>query len=189
MTHMKSLVMVAVAAMLLSLAATDEAQARHRRGGSSGSCGCWGGSNGSSGSWGSGGSWGGRRHGSSGSCGSWGGHENSSGSCGGHSDNGCGCNNTSNSCNSCSNCGNGNGDGAKSEESGEPHTANYQPADSQTMNRNTQRGHAEPNAPTLNTGDRNNTSSEYQAPREESNQKDSDSRRDISQQSSTQQSD
>jgi hypothetical protein len=175
MTHMKSLIMVAVAAMLLSLAATDEAQARHRRGGSSGSCGCWGGSNGSSGSWGSGGSWGGRRHGSSGS---W----------GGHSDNGCGCNNTGNSC---SNCGNGNDDhdDATNEESGEQHKANYQPAESQIMNRNTQRGHAEPNAPTLNTDDRNNTSGGYQAPREESNQKDSDSRRDISQQSSTQQSD
>lgn len=57
------------------------------------------------------------------------------------------------------------------------------------MNRNTQRGHADPNAPTLNTDDRSNASGEYQAPREESNQKDSDSRRDTSQQSSTEQSD
>jgi hypothetical protein len=147
---------VAVAALLLSLAATDEAQARGRRGGS---CGSWGGSSGSAGCWGgsngSHGSFGGRWHRSSGSCGSSGGYRSNCGGCESSGDN----------CNTCQNC--GDTDEAP-EAPAEPHTANYQPSEGSAGDRNTQRGHAEPNAPALNTEDRSNTTREYQAPRDNS---------------------
>jgi hypothetical protein len=80
MTKNRGFSLLAVAAIAVTLIATDDAEARFRRGGS---CGSWGGS--SFGSWG-GGSWGSR--------GSWGGSHRSYGSWGGraYQSDGCACN-------------------------------------------------------------------------------------------------